>query len=172
MVYFSGITLAILAPDRRAALIDRVAACGVTTAFDPNIRPNLWETPEAARDWITRAAKCMQIVLPSADDEAACFGDASPQATLARYAALGVPEIVVKNAGGTVHYHDGSPGVLHDLEKRAPVDTTGAGDSFNAAYLAARLNGERAETAIRAGHRLAARVISRRGALVAKGPFP
>ncbi len=165
-VYFSGITLAILPADRRAVLLDRIAASGALTVFDPNIRPRLWETPAAARDWITRAAAISGVVLPSADDEATCFGDTSPAETLKRYVGLGVPEVVVKNAGGDVQYHHDAQGVITGLPCADPVDTTGAGDSFNAAYLTARLTGSDVPDAIRAGHKLAMSVVGGHGALV------
>jgi len=49
-----------------------------------------------------------------------------------------------------------------------PVDTTAAGDSFNAGYLAARLNGSGAVDACRAGHALASKVIQHKGAIMPK----
>ena len=79
-VYLSGITLAILPEDGRKALISRLIAArekGKLTAFDPNLRPRLWDDAETMRRWLTRAAAGAQIVLPSFDDEARWFGDAS-----------------------------------------------------------------------------------------------
>lgn len=46
-------------------------------------------------------------------------------------------------------------------------DTTGAGDAFAAGFLSATLRGEPTETAVRAGHALAARVICATGAELA-----
>lgn len=167
LVYLSGITLAILAPDRRAALLEAVATSRAPLAFDPNHRPRLWEGPESARDWCTRAARAAAWVLPSADDEAALFGDPTAAATLARYRDWGVPEVAVKAGGAPVHLWDGTAAqVLADLPRAEVVDSTGAGDSFNAGYLAARLGGAAPDVAARAGHALAARVVQGFGALV------
>ncbi len=47
-----------------------------------------------------------------------------------------------------------------------PLDASGAGDAFNAAYLAARLTGETSQNAATAGHRLGAEVIRHPGALM------
>jgi 2-dehydro-3-deoxygluconokinase len=52
------------------------------------------------------------------------------------------------------------------------VDTTAAGDSFGAAYVAARLSGRAPEAAARAGHRLAGAVIGERGAIIARELMP
>ncbi|ROT97778.1 sugar kinase [Histidinibacterium lentulum] len=166
LAYLSGITLAILAEDRRAALLQRIAAAGVPLAYDSNYRPRLWEDADTARAWGEDAARAAAYVLPSADDEAALFGDDTPDATAARYAAIG-PETVVKTGGGPVALGTGE--TVTELPKVDPVDTTGAGDSFNAGYLAARLCGADPRDAVRRAHALASRVVQGKGALVPAG---
>ena len=46
------------------------------------------------------------------------------------------------------------------------VDTSGAGDSFNGAYLAARLKGRTPSEAAREGLALAAKVVAQPGAII------
>ena len=52
------------------------------------------------------------------------------------------------------------------------VDTTAAGDSFAAAYLAARLGGAEPADAARAGHRLAGTVVRYPGAIIPREAMP
>jgi 2-dehydro-3-deoxygluconokinase len=170
LAFTSGITLAILPPAGRETLLRCLAdgrGNGTLIAFDPNIRPKLWEDMDNARHWITRLASIADIILPSFDDEAATFGDPTPEATRTRYRDGGAIEIVVKNAGRPIHWADATAeGHVTDLSKADPVDTTGAGDSFNGAYLAARLLGQDIPRSITAAHAMALRVIAHRGALI------
>ncbi|MGB3555637.1 MAG: sugar kinase [Jannaschia sp.] len=170
MVYLSGITLAILPPhdaDRLLSALAEARRAGSRIAFDPNIRPALWPDPDRMRDILTLGAARADIVLPSFDDEAAHFGDATPKATADRYDPDGDRIVVVKNGPGDVCLR--AAGTTRHLDTPpvpAPVDTTGAGDSFNGAFLAAILLGRDVEDAVRAGQRRAAEVICHHGALI------
>lgn len=167
---FSGITLAILPEAGRAALLDALAAArraGCRIAFDPNIRPRLWQDPEVMRHTITEAARISDILLPSFDDESQWFGDTDTSATRRRYAALGVTEVVVKNgAAPPCIWQAGGQEAHPALPPVQPLDTTGAGDAFNGGYIAARLNGAAPGAAALLAHALAARVVRHPGALL------
>ena len=81
MVYFSGITLAILRPDARVALIAALKtarANGSTIAFDPNYRPRLWSDAATAKAAIAAAISVTDIALPTFPDEQALYGDTDP----------------------------------------------------------------------------------------------
>ncbi|MEF2552766.1 sugar kinase [Aurantimonas sp. A2-1-M11] len=168
--YCSGITLAILSPADRQRLLDMLGAAraaGKFVAFDPNIRPRLWPEPDEMRAAMEAGAAVASICLPSFPDEVAAFGDTSPEATAERYLACGAREVVVKDgadpalvaAGGSVQKVAARP--VADV-----VDTTGAGDSFNAGYLAARLEGIEPARAAERGHELAGEVVGHYGALI------
>ncbi len=169
LVYFSGITLAILDEAPRRTLLAAIAsarAAGARVAFDPNYRPRLWPSVDAARAAITQALAVADICLPTFPDEQALFGDATPADTAARLMAAGVSEIVVKDgADPALAACDGRLEIVPAVPVETPVDTTGAGDSFNGGYLAARLAGDAHDVAVRRAHAVAAAVVQVRGAL-------
>ena len=170
MAYVSGITVAVLPEPGRIKLfsaLEKARKMGATIVFDPNLRPALWPSTEAMRDWITRAAATADIVLPSFEDEAHHFGDTSPQATAARYKEAGARLCVVKNGDGPILVaSDDNDMTIPPLTAPEVVDTTAAGDSFNAGFLSALAGGASPEDAVRMGCEIAVRVIGKRGALV------
>ncbi|SDF46423.1 sugar kinase [Limimaricola pyoseonensis] len=174
LVYFSGITLAILSPAARQTLLEalrRARAAGKCVAFDPNLRPRLWSEMDEMTDAIMEGARVSDIALPSFEDEARWFSDLDPDATIERYRAAGVGTVIVKNGSEPVHYHRGSEsGTIAVPPLTHVVDTTAAGDSFNAAILDG-LDGTLPlrETIMRAC-RLAGQVVQGKGALVSVDP--
>jgi 2-dehydro-3-deoxygluconokinase len=173
VIYFSGITLAILSHNDADTLLSearRAKASGKLVAFDPNIRPRLWSGYDEMHATISEGARAASLVLPSFEDEALHFGDASIDATIQRYRALGVRDIVVKNgADGITLNFDGTETFVPSEKVDTVVDTTSAGDSFNGAFLAHYLETPDAPAAARFAAKVAARVVSEHGALVAKG---
>lgn len=176
VIHLSGITLAILAPEDRARLLAALAqarAEGAVVSFDPNIRPRLWASMDEIRATIPQVLAVCDIALPSFDDEALVWGDASPKATVARIAQAGVAEVVVKNGAGAVALLSGSEVTLHPTpEVSGIVDTTGAGDAFNAGYLAGRLIGQGPGQAVASGQAFAGQVIGHFGAKIPKDLVP
>ncbi len=170
IAYFSGITLAILPEEGRNRLLSVLAearAGGITIAFDPNLRPRLWPDTGTMCASIMQAAAVADIALPSFEDEHGFFGDADSQATASRYASAGVGLIVVKDGAGPVLIRqDGEDESVPTEPATEIVDTTAAGDSFNAAFLVGLLNGRSATEATSDGCALARKVIGARGALV------
>lgn len=167
-IYLSGITLAILSHDGRDRLLTALAAAraaGRRLVFDPNLRPRLWEDQETMCSVITRAAQLADVLLPSFDDEAQYFGDADLTACARRYGSDGGREVVVKNGGKDVLVATDGTELLQPLTPVIPVDTTGAGDSFNAGWIAARHRGLDAMASLHVAHDLARHVVSIRGAL-------
>ena len=169
-VYLSAITLAILNDDSRSQLLKLLAsvrAHGGQVGFDSNYRPRLWPDQKTTRYWLQQVLTQTNIAFPTFDDEVQLFADNSAEDTAQRYHDLGVNEVVVKQGS--------EPCLISTPEQQSylsttpvanPVDTTAAGDSFNAAYFCARLTGSTMQQAAQAGHALAAQVITQPGAII------
>lgn len=166
LLAFSLITLAILPPHARAELLElagRVRANGGKVAFDGNYRPRLWNDPAEAREARDAAIACADIGLPTFEDEAALSGALSADEVANHWQSLGCAETVVKLGAGGCRMPDGD--IVGPAATLKPIDTSGAGDAFNAGYLGTRLGGASIEDAARAGHALAGWTIMRPGAI-------
>jgi 2-dehydro-3-deoxygluconokinase len=171
LIYFSGITLSLYSNvglGRLLAVTEMARQQGAKIAFDGNFRARGWngDLPRT-RTVFMEALKRVDIALPTYDDEAVLWGDPSPEATVERLQAFGIGEIVVKNGpNGALVASGGQRELIPVPEVVQPVDTTAAGDSFNAAYLAERLSGTAPAEAAAAAHRLAGEKIRHRGAIM------
>lgn len=170
LLYFSLISLAILPPSGREALIDlarRVRAQGGRVAYDSNFRPHLWDKVQTALTWSNQAIALATIGLPTAEDEQALLGvDMGGEAIAERWRALGCSEVIVKRGpAGPVIAAEGMAAFVYPCEPLQMIDSSGAGDAFNAGYLVARLQGHDLKPAAQCGHALAAWVIQRPGAI-------
>ncbi len=171
LIYFSGITLSLYSNTglgRFLALLEAARQQGAKVAFDGNFRPRGWKGDLArSRTVFVETLKRVDIALPTFDDEAVLWGDPSPETTVARLQAFGIGEIVVKNGPNSALVATaGAQEFVPVPEVMVPVDTTAAGDGFNAGYLAARLGGMDPAQAAGAAHRLAGDVIRHPGAFV------
>ncbi|WP_417210042.1 sugar kinase [Antarctobacter sp.] len=170
VIQFSGITLAILTPAARKTLcaaLARARAAGSHIAFDTNLRPRLWDSAEAMRSGLLQGASVSDTVLPSFDEEQLAFQDATPEDTLRRYRAAGATCVVIKNGEAPCHGWSDTDGTITCTPPEVPrvVDSTAAGDSFGAGFLAARATGASLGTAMTRAAHLAAEVIQHPGAL-------
>ncbi|WP_457807572.1 2-dehydro-3-deoxygluconokinase [Kushneria sp. EE4] len=169
-LYLSGISLAILTDQGRERLmagLPGLRARGVKVVFDNNYRPRLWQDAESARHAHQALLAHVDLGIVTFEDDQALFGFETPEALFAFYRDQGVGEIVIKRGAESclIEYE----GVRHEVageRVEKVVDTTAAGDSFSAGYLACRLTGGDVEQAARWGHRLAGTVIGHRGAII------
>jgi len=170
LLFLSLISLAILDGDGRErllALAARVRANGGKVAFDTNYRPRLWNSREEAREWHARAAALTDIGLPGIDDQRALGVGDDAFAIADHWRELGCEEVVLKLGGEGCLLPDGS--VVRPPSRLVPSDTSGAGDAFDAGYLAARMRGASVEDSAMAGQGLAGWTVMHRGAIPPTG---
>ncbi|MES2675547.1 MAG: sugar kinase [Pseudomonadota bacterium] len=174
-VYLSGITLAIIGEQSRKHLIDvlaRLRTLGVTIAFDSNYRPRLWSNPQEAQHAMLAIMQHTDIALLTLDDELLLWGDDTIEGCKARYENCALRELILKRGAEDAVLITANSQIHVPVPPVANViDTTGAGDTFNAGYLAARLQNASMEDAAKQGIGCAGIIIRYRGAIIDKSVF-
>jgi 2-dehydro-3-deoxygluconokinase len=140
-------------------------------ALDFNYRPALWPSTEAARAALDGVVPSCRYISLSSEDSRPLYGREAEDLA-AEWAAAGA-EVVARDESHAVNVHqpDGRTATPPPGRVKA-VDTTGAGDSFNAAYLSSRLAGLSITESVRRAHDLAATVVRCKGAIVPAGSMP
>lgn len=175
LFFFSGITLAILLKEEREAfwlLLAELQEAGVSIAFDPNYRPQLWENVDVAKANIEKAFEIADCLLPGVDDFDKLYGMTDVEECIAFCMKYQPTELVMKQGEQTVHV------VTSAGRERIPVvvnnnvvDTTSAGDAFNGVYLGARASNYDIKTAALAASAAASKVIETPGAIMPRPLF-
>lgn len=178
-LYLSGISLAILSPASREKLFALLHACranGGKVIFDNNYRPRLWASREETLQVYQQMLACTDIAFLTLDDESMLRGEQSAEEAIAHARAAGVGEVIIKRGADSCLIALPGEAPIEvpavKLPKEKVIDTTAAGDSFSAGYLAVRLTGGSARAAAERGHLTASTVIQYRGAIIPREAMP
>ena len=142
-----------------AAAYARAHALGMTTSLDAG-----WDESGRWHDSLDAVLAHTDFFFPNESETEAITGEADPARGAAALAELGC-NVVVK-CGGTGSYYcaRGSRDVqFYPAYATRVVDTTGAGDSFNAGFLHAYLNGREIPDCMRMGNAVGALSVQRAG---------
>jgi 2-dehydro-3-deoxygluconokinase len=148
------------------AAITAARDSGVKVSYDTNLRLRLWDIDTARRTVDATIARC-DIALPSLDDSQQLTGLKAADDIANHYLKLGAPVVALKMA------HEGCLIATRDKRLRLPphrvtlVDATGAGDTFDGAFLSRLLAGDDLETAGRYANVAAALSTTGYGAIAA-----
>ena len=130
------------------AAIAAARKAGVKVSYDTNLRLRLWELDVARKVIDATIAEC-DIALPSLDDSRQLTGLEAPDAIADYYLGLGAPLVALKmGAEGSLIASRGERTHVPPFKVEA-VDATGAGDTFDGAFLARLLAGDTPEAAAR-----------------------
>jgi 2-dehydro-3-deoxygluconokinase len=171
-IYFTGVTLSLYTPAARDLLFDymqRANDAGAWIVFDTNFRVAGWPDPKEKDRAFRQAIEIADILFASHEDMEGVFG----RSGTAMFDIAKCVEKVLKLPDASARLvwrnHDE---VVAPLPVKKVIDTTAAGDSFAAAYLAARIRNKAPLLAAADGHLLANAVIQNAGAIIPRGKMP
>ncbi|MCL5947512.1 MAG: sugar kinase [Chloroflexi bacterium] len=175
MLLVSGISQAISVTARAAVQVASgiVHRHGGDVAYDPNFRPRLWNAEEA-RAALTALLPTIAIALPSAPEESdLLLGVTDPAEIADFYLSHGVKIVAVKcGERGVFVADEGASCWVEAVPPRQVIDTSGAGDTFNGAFLHAILRGFSLRTAAQLGATAASLKVEGRGAVASQPRGP
>ncbi|MBR6917176.1 MAG: sugar kinase, partial [Clostridia bacterium] len=121
---------------------------GAKVSFDPNIRPELMKDPEAM-DLVAAVMERMNVYMPGVGELLQFSGKDSIEEAVAHYFENPNLELIVLKDGSRGCHIYGKSGKVFSfgVYKAKPVDATGAGDSFDAAFLCGLIEGKSIEDA-------------------------
>ena len=153
---FPAVSESALAATRR--LMARAKALELPISFDPNLRPQLWESEKKMTATLNSLAQGVETVLPGLGEGKLLTGQDTPEAVAAFYHRLGVKNVVVKLGKDGAYYSekDGQSGYSPAFPVKKLVDTVGAGDGFAAGVISALAEGETLEEAAFRGNAIGA----------------
>ena len=171
-IYFTGVTLSLYGAEGRARLFDyvqRANDAGAWIVFDTNFRKRGWPDPKEADKAFRQAIEIADILFASHEDMSSVFGRGAEAMFNVAKCAEKILKLPDASARLVWRNHDE---VVAPLPVKKIVDTTAAGDSFAAGYLAARIKGEAPLMAAAQAHLLANAVIQQAGAIIPRGKMP
>jgi 2-dehydro-3-deoxygluconokinase len=161
LVHLTGITMA-LSDSARALVIDvarRAHEAGAIVTFDPNYRPPLWPSPEAAGRACREVFPFVDWLLCGHHEGATIFGIEDAGELVAALARDGVKSVVRVGERGAILAGPDGPVVVAPRRVEPVRDEVGAGDGFAAGFAYGLLAGWPAARCVRAGNLIAAHAL-------------
>ena len=142
-VLVTGITAQIGTSPQRAAIAMLEAARGLRVV-DPNFRRGLWGSDRRVELVLPLIERC-DLLLAGDQELKEVFGDSEPEELARRCAQLGPREIVVRCEGKVGVFRKDGSWTEEIIQPEETPDPMGAGDAFNAGYIAYLLLGRPVE---------------------------
>jgi 2-dehydro-3-deoxygluconokinase len=157
LLHVSGISQAISvsACDTMAAAITLARAAGRLVSYDPNFRPQLWSL-DRAREVIHETCRLADLIFPSLDEARLLTDLASPDEIARFYLGLGPKVVVVKLGAEGALLATADDLCTFPPNKVNAIDMSGAGDTFDGAFVARYLAGWPLDACVRFANAAAA----------------
>ncbi len=142
--------------------LTRIKAKGGTVSFDPNLRPEILDSP-GMREALQTVLSKTDLFMPSGE-ELFLFTAAKTEAdAVAELLGRGIKAIVVKRGSKGASYFDASQSVDMASFTVEEIDPTGAGDCFGATFVTFWLKGTAPQEALRYANASGARAVTKAG---------
>jgi len=135
-----------LDPGRARAVFEAIRDRGCTVSVDVGWHPNWLSNPEA-----TAALRLVDIFFPNEREASRMTGETEKRLILEAFQRMGLRQVALKlGAAGAALLWNGEM-IFQESGPIDPVDTTGAGDCFDAGFLYAWLRGLEPKQCLQAG---------------------
>ena len=136
ILHLSAITQAISVSSCETAFaaIFQARKNGVKVSYDTNLRLKLWSL-DRARDVINRTVPICDVIMPSLEEATLLTGLVDPEEITDYYLELGAKLVVLKKGSHGARVSDGKDNLNIPGHKVKAIDATGAGDTFDGAFL-------------------------------------
>ena len=169
ILHVSGFSLS-QNPSRRASLsaVRRARKSGVKISFDPTLRSDVWNSENTLRRTYSKMLKLSDIATFSREEAEFILETSDPKkaAEKALRCGVGIVGIKLGSEGAYVKTKEGID-VSAPAFKVKAVDTTGAGDGWNAALIVGLCRGWEPETCVKIANAVGALVVTKHGAITA-----
>ncbi|MCW4027296.1 MAG: sugar kinase [Candidatus Bathyarchaeota archaeon] len=169
ILHVSGFSLS-QNPSRKAVLraVEHARRKGVTVSFDPTLRVDVWNSQRAVRRLYSRMLGLSDIATFSREEAEFLFrtNDAQKAAETALRHGVRLVGIKLGEEGALLETSEGRKAYVPAFDVRA-IDTTGAGDGWNAGLLVGFLKGWDLKTCVTVANAVGALVVTKLGAITA-----
>jgi 2-dehydro-3-deoxygluconokinase len=166
-VYLSGITLALCTKESRACLFEFLENYSGVIYYDCNYRPALWPDRLTAQTINETMIAMSHVYLPGLDDELSLAGSQDENSVVRRLAdQKELESVMTAGASAITLISQGRVDSWRQPSVEKVVDTTGAGDSFNGGYIAARIRGNSLLRSAQFASGVASQVVAQRGGIM------
>ncbi|MDH5441819.1 MAG: sugar kinase [Candidatus Bathyarchaeota archaeon] len=169
ILHISGFSLS-QDPSRRASLsaVRHARKSGVKISFDPTLRSDVWNSENTLRRTYSKMLKLSDIATFSREEAEFILETSDPRKAAEKALRYGVEIVGIKlgSEGAYVKTKEGID-VSAPAFKVKAVDTTGAGDGWNAALIVGLCRGWKPERCVKIANAVGALVVTKHGAITA-----